>query len=230
MTIRNLTLAVLACATLALAAAALQGDAKPAAPPAAKPAPEQAEIDAQRPSYPLRECVQCGQALERGKTVERLAEGRLVRLCCADCAAAVEKDPKAAAAKVEKAVVAAQKAGYPLDTCVISGEKLDAMGAPVAYVHGTRLVLLCCDKCTGAVAKSPGSALEKIDKALIAKQRESYPLKTCVVTDEPLGEMGEPVDQLYGTTLVRFCCKMCVKSFKKDPEVYVAKIEAARGR
>ena len=61
----------------------------------------------------------------------------------------------------------------------------------------------------------------------------AYPLKTCVVSGEPLkGGMGAPVDYIHKEAgkpdrLVRFCCKACLKEFKKDPAKYLAKIDAA---
>ena len=60
----------------------------------------------------------------------------------------------------------------------------------------------------------------------------AYPLTTCVVSGEALGEMGAPVDYVYKEEgkpdrLVKFCCKMCVGKFKKDPAKYLAKLDAA---
>lgn len=60
----------------------------------------------------------------------------------------------------------------------------------------------------------------------------AYPLTTCVVSGEALGEMGAPIDYIYKEDgkpdrLVKFCCKMCVGKFKKDPAKYLAKLDAA---
>jgi YHS domain-containing protein len=54
----------------------------------------------------------------------------------------------------------------------------------------------------------------------------SYPLTTCVVSGEKLGEMGKPAVINYQGTEVRFCCAMCVDQFKKDPAKYLAKLPA----
>jgi hypothetical protein len=61
---------------------------------------------------------------------------------------------------------------------------------------------------------------------------DTYPLKTCVVSDEELGGMGDVVSYPHkaegqADREVRFCCKMCIGSFKKDPASYLAKIDAA---
>ena len=57
-----------------------------------------------------------------------------------------------------------------------------------------------------------------------------YPLKTCVVTDEKLGEMGDAYVFVYEGREVKLCCKSCLKDFKKDPAKYVKKIEAAEAK
>ncbi|HTJ78315.1 MAG TPA: hypothetical protein VL357_04910 [Rariglobus sp.] len=68
----------------------------------------------------------------------------------------------------------------------------------------------------------------------LAKAKAAYPLDTCVVSGEPLtdGDMGPPVDFVYKQEgkpdrLVRFCCNMCVKKFKKDPAKYLKAIDDA---
>jgi hypothetical protein len=67
----------------------------------------------------------------------------------------------------------------------------------------------------------------------LAKAKASYPLETCVVSGEKLGgDMGGPVDFVYQVAgqpdrLVRFCCKGCLKDFKKDPATFLKKIDAA---
>ena len=40
--------------------------------------------------------------------------------------------------------------------------------------------------------------------------------------------MGDPIDRLYGTQLVRLCCKGCVKAFQKDPAGVAAKVTKAK--
>jgi len=184
---------------------------------------DKAVIDAQLPSYPLTTCPMSGESVEDG--VNAVANGRLARFCCGDCAGKFKQDPTAVIAKIDKAVIAAQLASYPLKTCPVSGEELGGMGEPLNMVHGTRLVRLCCKGCVKKFKKDPGQLLEVVDKELIKVQRASYPLERCLISDEPL---EDPVDQLYGTTLVRFCCKGCIKEFKKDPAKVVAKVNAAR--
>jgi hypothetical protein len=183
----------------------------------------------QLPSYPLTTCLVSGEGLTAmGEPLDMVVEGRLIRLCCKNCVKSIKKDPAKYGAMLDEAVVKAQRASYPLDTCLISGKKLGSMGDPVELVHGMRLVRLCCDGCRKGFDKEPAKYMAMIDKALIEKQLETYPLETCVVGGDKLGAMGEPVDFLYGTQLVRLCCKGCKKGFWKDPAKAVAKIDAAR--
>jgi hypothetical protein len=58
---------------------------------------------------------------------------------------------------------------YPLQTCIVSGEHLDA-GQIVEYVHKEagqpdRLVRLCCRKCLARFKADPAKYLKKLDEA-----------------------------------------------------------------
>lgn len=56
-----------------------------------------------------------------------------------------------------------------------------------------------------------------------------YPLTTCVVSGEKLGEMGKPYVFKHEGTEVRLCCEDCQAKFDKDPAKYLGKIaEAAK--
>jgi YHS domain-containing protein len=54
-----------------------------------------------------------------------------------------------------------------------------------------------------------------------------YPLKTCIVSGEELGKMGEPYKLVYEGQEIKFCCKGCEPDFKKDPAKYLAKLQEA---
>jgi hypothetical protein len=63
----------------------------------------------------------------------------------------------------------------------------------------------------------------------------TYPLDTCVVSGEKLGEMGAPIDYIHKEAgkpdrLVRFCCKMCIPKFQKDPAKYLKLIDEAAAK
>ena len=56
---------------------------------------------------------------------------------------------------------------------------------------------------------------------------KAYPLKTCVVSDEKLGEHGKPVKVTSEGTDVWLCCKSCVKDFNKEPAKFVKMVKDA---
>ena len=74
--------------------------------------------------------------------------------------------PKSDAPKPEapKAGADAKSAAkpYTLEVCVVSGEKLGSMGAPVVYVHESQEVKLCCKSCLPDFKKEPAKFLAKL--------------------------------------------------------------------
>jgi hypothetical protein len=56
---------------------------------------------------------------------------------------------------------------YPLDTCVVSGEKLgaDASMKPYAFTHEGREVKLCCKSCLKDFKKDTAKYIAKIEAA-----------------------------------------------------------------
>ncbi len=57
-----------------------------------------------------------------------------------------------------------------------------------------------------------------------------YPLKTCIVTDEKLGEMGKPYVFVHDGQEIKLCCKGCLKDFQKDPAKYLKKMKEAEAK
>jgi hypothetical protein len=66
--------------------------------------------------------------------------------------------------------------------------------------------------------------------------KDTYPLTTCVVSDEKFGgDMGAPYIFTYKDPKikndpgreVRLCCTNCLKDFNKDPAKYLKKIDDA---
>lgn len=52
-----------------------------------------------------------------------------------------------------------------------------------------------------------------------------YKLDTCIVSDEKLGEMGEPFVFTHEGQEIKLCCKKCKAKFDKDPAKYLKKLE-----
>ena len=67
--------------------------------------------------------------------------------------------------------------------------------------------------------EKPAKSEEKKDAA------KPYPLDTCIVSGEKLGEMGKPVTFVYQGQEIKLCCKMCKPKFDKDPAKYLKKLD-----
>jgi YHS domain-containing protein len=62
------------------------------------------------------------------------------------------------------------------------------------------------------------------------KESKPYPLKTCVVSGDKLGEMGDPYVYEYKGREIKLCCKNCVKDFNKNPSKYLKKLDEAEAK
>ena len=156
-------------------------------------------------------------------------EGRELRFANKENAEAFKAAPAKYLPAIEAKMIEQQKPFYPLDTCVISGDKVGGeMGEPIDFIYKNRLIRFCCKDCKPEFLKDPAKAIAKLDQAVIAKQSATYPATTCVVSGEKLGgDMGPPIDVVVGNRLIRFCCKDCQKDFRKDPLKYLKQLAAA---
>lgn len=72
------------------------------------------------------------------------------------------------------------------------------------------------------------ASLQAADKGGGAKEKaKPYPLKTCAVSGEKLGEMGDPHVFVHEGQEVKLCCKSCMKDFNKDSAKIMKKIAKA---
>jgi YHS domain-containing protein len=60
---------------------------------------------------------------------------------------------------------ASQGSSYPLETCVVSGEKLGSMGKSFVHNYQGREVQFCCKACLKEFNKDPQKFLKKLDAA-----------------------------------------------------------------
>lgn len=74
--------------------------------------------------------------------------------------------PKADAPKtdIQKSGVDAKSAAkpYPLDVCLVAGEKLGSMGKPHVIVHEGQEIKFCCSGCEPDFKKEPAKFLAKL--------------------------------------------------------------------
>lgn len=92
------------------------------------------------------------------------------------------------------------------------------------------LFLACASFILSPVASHGAGSGKK--KAEAAQKADDYPLKTCVVSGEPLGSMGESVKYVHQEAgkperVVRFCCEGCIDDFKKEPAKFLKKLDDA---
>lgn len=60
---------------------------------------------------------------------------------------------------------AAAKGAYPLDVCVVSGEKLGSMGEPHVITHDGVEVRFCCEHCVPKFEANPAAFVAKVKEA-----------------------------------------------------------------
>ena len=54
-----------------------------------------------------------------------------------------------------------------------------------------------------------------------------YPLTTCIVSGETIKSGNKPTLITHMGQQIKFCCSACIAKFNKNPEKYIAKIQAA---
>lgn len=179
--------------------------------------------------YPLSTCPVSKQKLgSMGEPVVLLHEGRELRFCCQGCVEPFQKEPAKYLEAVDAQIVKEQTPLYPLDKCMVSGEKLGAEhGKAFDLVYRNRLVRFCCGACAADFRAKPGKYLEQLDKAVIEAQLPGYPLDICPISGNKLGTMGEPVNVVRDNRLVRLCCAACEAKLDKAPLEVFAKLDAA---
>ena len=121
---------------------------------------------------------------------------------------------------------------YPLNVCAVTGKSLGdkpvvviLSDMPREELNG-REVRFCCGNCKGTFEADPIAANAKLDEMIIADQLGVYPAGTCIVMEDEM--MTDPTgpdarrdkNMVIGNRLYRFCCKSCVRRFKKGPEAY----------
>lgn len=211
-----------AFASVAFGAAAAQDDAKKT----------KAEGPMVMNLYPLATCPVSGNTLgENGEAVIKEYEGREVRFCCAGCVEPFEKDTARFMAKIDEQIIASQGRFYPMETCmVMEGQALKTDGEfdGQNVVVNNRLFQTCCKRCAAHIRKDASPWMAKLNDAVVAQQREHYPLESCIVmADSKLGGMGDPVEIIAANRLVKFCCEGCVPAFRKDPAKYISRLDDA---
>lgn len=123
-----------------------------------------AAIAAQMPYYTLADCPVCGKGVESaGGARDVVQGGKLVRVCCDVCAAKLRENPEPIVAARDSALIVAQLASYPTDSCVVMGESINVMETPTNFIYGARLIRLCCDTCVEQFLEDPAPFIAILD-------------------------------------------------------------------
>lgn len=204
---------------------------KPAAKEPSTPAKPADGAKAKTPGdpYPLATCPITGKKLgSMGDPIVKTFDGREVRFCCSMCPPKFEKDLAKSITMLDEKLVKDQLPLYPLDTSVVSGKKLPEK--PIDWVYNNRLVRLADAAEKAEFQKAAAKHLAALDKAVIEKHSKDYPLTTCPVSKDKLGDMGAPKDFVIAGRLIRLCCADCEMDVRKEPAKYIAVLDAARER
>ncbi len=103
-------------------------------------------------------------------------EGRELRFTDQKTLDAFKADPGKYLPKVDQQMIQQQLPGYPLTTCMVSGDKLGGdMGKAVDIIYKNRLVRFCCPDCLPDFKKDPAKYLKLLDEAAAKKAAESKP-------------------------------------------------------
>lgn len=175
--------------------------------------------------YPLATCVVSGHALDPKKVVTSAAQGRTFQTCSEECGKKIAAAPEEFVQKLDAAIVAAQTPFYPLTTCPISNEKIEAGKGKTKVVDGL-MVQYCCTKCATKGDAKKAEVTQKVRDAAYAAQAKSWTLEKCPATDDKL-KAGETTDVMVGMRLVKLCCDDCVEELRKNPAKVLGKLPAA---
>ena len=108
---------------------------------------------------------------------------------------------------------------YPLDTCIVSDEKLGTMGKPVVFVFENQEIKLCCKACRKDFDADPKKFLEKIKNGGKESKKSS--------TSEGQASGGTVVKLTVDGLVCNFCASNITKTFSKLPEIAAVYVNLA---
>jgi hypothetical protein len=153
----------------------------------------------QLPYYPLDVCPISGRRLDTVGGVVRIVVGdHLVELCCPSCGTAARGRRVEVVARIEAAAYAQQKDDYPLDTCLVSGDKFEE-GKVVDFMHGPILVRLGCENCVTAMEVASWRSSPSPGRSAHRPQRRALP----EAAERPLNREARRARRIAGVSLHR---------------------------
>lgn len=173
--------------------------------------------------YPLEVCILSGEPLDDSPEIFT-HEGQEIRVCCSDCKSKFAGEAYLRVDEINAALKKEQKPFYPLDKCIVTGKELGADA--VDFVFRNRLFRLSSSAAEAELKKAPAKYFADLDAAVVEKQKGSYPLKTCVVSDKPLGD--DAIDHVVANQLVRLAGFDQLTAFNENPGKFLVKIREAK--
>lgn len=86
----------------------------------------------------------------------------------------------------------------------------------ITLLTGAALFMTACASTGGSTGSSAATSVGGT---------KPYPLKTCIVTENDLGSMGDETRIVYQGQEIKFCCKPCEAKFLGNPAKYLARIQ-----
>jgi hypothetical protein len=123
-------------------------------------------VERQMPTYPLDRCLFRLELKLDADAVSTVFGNRLYRFSSDSALRNFNQNTERYVGTYDKMIAARQRSRYPLDTCVVAGEKLGAETQDVVIGH--RLVRVCCPACTKKLLEQPTAYLAKVDAAIEA--------------------------------------------------------------
>lgn len=172
--------------------------------------------------YPLEKCF-CDELLDDLAVIIDF-EGREIRFCKEECRSDFESAHHTYIPIIDEGIINQQGDVYPLETCVVCSKAMEESGG-LDEVCLNRLFRICGYGCQEKLKKDPAKYFAKLDRAVVEKQRKSYPLKKCIVSGKPLGKTA--VDHVVANYLVRLADADQIESFNELPSKYLADLRKA---
>lgn len=170
--------------------------------------------------YPLRNCVILECPLE--DEIETIFVGdREIRVCCEQCVGTFNDSQDSWIEVVDEQLIAQQAPFYPLQRCVVDGKPLGDFSA-IDFLRNNRLFRCCSQECCQAIEQQPTKYFDLLNKAVVKQQKPEYPLATCVVSEERLGENA--IDYVVGNQLVRLADSDQIEAFDENPGKYLEQL------
>jgi hypothetical protein len=181
-------------------------------------------------SYSLPTCAIL--ETELGEKAEVFKDGeREIRVCCVECVDQFAGQRTRWIDEMDKQFISQQLPHYPLTKCIVDDAPLLQFVAGFGTVNAVvrnRLFRLCSGKCRRALEQAPDRYFRQLDVAVIAGQKETYPLTTCLVSGKPLTEKS--IDHVLANQLIRLADAKQLDAFKENPAKYLTALDEARQR